>query len=606
MAFDSMPAILGLTGFAGLVSLGIVLGLGRWFAPRRVTARALVDAAGPGTVFLFDGRLLVDATPPAQRLLSRKERHLTDWDALLGLLSRGFPDLAQKLRQLDQQGEVTLQAETGSETLHVDYCQGLLRLTLGSGAEGALHVDRLAVAAMEDELTMLRSIAEDAPQLIWKEDVGGVVIWANQTYLNLVERISPPAADADRIWPQKPLLAVPAPLTGADIDAPHMLRMSLMIPGVQAAQWFEVTSVHRLGETIRFAVDANSAVQAESARRDFVQTLTKTSAHLATGLAIFDRQRRLALFNPALLDLTGLPAAFLSSRPLVHSVLDRLRDMHMLPEPKNYTTWREQVAALEAEAAQGTYCETWSLPSGLTYRVTGRPHPEGAIAFLFEDISDEISLTRRFRSEQETAQALLDSLEEGVAVFSAGGTLTMYNAAYGRAWGPTAGGLSDTTIAEELGRWQSRAQPSPIWAKVHALFAAFGDRSPWSGVLHLDDGRPLAFSLTPLSGGATLARFRDLTSEMPLGLAMPLRSDSGLVTEGDSFRSLRRAAQMSAGQRVAATLTAATLTSAKDNGMRDGSGMDGHARDGSVMPGAIVRAPRSAARKRRSASGPSA
>ena len=612
MAFDSMSTILGLMGVVGLAAFGIVMGLGFVLSPRRETARALVDSAGPGTVFLFDGRALIDATQPAKRLLSRKERHLTDWDALLGILSRRFPDLGQHLQQLDLQGDLTLESRTGTERLHVDFCLGLTRVTLGQGAAGAGGIDSLSVTAMEEELAMLRSIAEDAPQLIWKEDDQGTVIWANQVYLNLAERVRPTCDDGDRIWPQKPLLAVPETDQRPAGDAPHQARLALPIPGVQAPQWFEVTSVRRHGETIRFAVDANSAVQAESARRDFVQTLTKTFAQLSTGLAIFDRQRRLVLFNPALLDLTGLTAAFLSSRPLVQTVLDRLRDMNMLPEPRNYTTWRDHVAALESEAAQGTYCETWSLPSGLTYRVTGRPHPEGAIAFLFEDISDEISLTRRFRAEQETAQALLDSLEEGVAVFSSGGTLTMCNAAYDHAWGPVSHGLIDTTIAQELGRWQSCTQPSPIWGRVHAFFASHGDRSPWSGVLNLDDGRPMAFSLTPLSGGATLARFRDMTSDVPLGLALPLRSDAGLAGEGDSFRSSRRAAQMSASQRVAATLAALVHPLGKQGRVRDGSVSDAAAID-TALPAPIMRhdakgldqarAPRATGRKRRATSG---
>jgi hypothetical protein len=42
---------------------------------------------------------------------------------------------------------------------------------------------------------------------------------------------------------------------------------------------------------------------------------------------------------------------------------------------------------LEEEAASGLFEETWSLPGGQTYRVIGRPHPNGALAFMFEDIS---------------------------------------------------------------------------------------------------------------------------------------------------------------------------------------------------------------------------
>ena len=71
-----------------------------------------------------------------------------------------------------------------------------------------------------------------------------------------------------------------------------------------------------------YAVDVNAVVSAEISQRKFVQTLAKTFAQLSIGLAIFDRNRQLALFNPALIDLTALPAEFLSARPNLLSFFD--------------------------------------------------------------------------------------------------------------------------------------------------------------------------------------------------------------------------------------------------------------------------------------------
>ena len=537
MILDSLPAILGLTGVAGLVSALIVYGLGRVLTPTRSAARALIDAAGPGTVFLFEGQILVDATQPALRLIARKERNQSDWDALIAILARQFPDFPPRLSDLPASGRISAAGKRGGELVVADYCEGLLRLSLTMGGVGDNSSDRLVAAAMEDELETLRSIAEDAPQLIWKENADGEVIWANRAYLDLMERLFPTAADDDPVWHCRPALDM-ADRSGPVTEGPT--RVSLRVPGAATPQWFEVTSVRRGVETIRFAVDANSAVAAENTRGVFVQTLTKTFAHLATGLVIFDRQRRLVLFNPAFLDLTGLSAGFLSSRPQVQTVLDRLRDLHMLPEPKNYTTWRDQVAAFEAQASEGTYCETWSLPSGLTYRVTGRPHPEGAIAFLFEDISDDVALTRRYRSEQETAQAVFDSLEDGIAVFSVGGTMILCNAAYQATFGTSVEGLNDTTLNDKVRDWQAMAQPSPVWGEILRFIRGRTERVDWRGTFQLQDGRPFALHLSAVTGGATIARFRSLATEkvpgkVPFVVAVADTNES----EGASFRSGR-------------------------------------------------------------------
>jgi PAS domain-containing protein len=234
---------------------------------------------------------------------------------------------------------------------------------------------------------------------------------------------------------------------------------------------------------------------------------------------IFDRQRRLMIFNPALTDLTGLPFDFLSARPVVTTVLDRLREAQMLPEPKNYTSWREEIAALEIAAKNGTYCETWNLPNGSTYRVTGRPHPNGAVAFLFEDISAEISLTRHFRAELEVSSGIFDALDEAMVVFSASGSLTMSNKAYARLWQrPGTASMADSSVIEETQLWQDGCAPSPIWRDVRDFVSGFGDREAWEEVVVLNDGRHCQCRVTPLAGNATLVSFRkvhDLRGSAP-------------------------------------------------------------------------------------------
>src|SRR5690606_26502157 len=206
----------------------------------------------------------------------------------------------------------------------------------------------------------------------------------------------------------------------ASTSSPGSARRVQVDAGGQS-RWYDCYLHEMSDQTVAIALPADATVRAERSLREFVQTLTKTFADLPIGLAIFDGQRQLQLFNPALIDLTQLGAEFLSGRPTLYAFLDRLREARMMPEPKDYRSWRQQMTALEQASAAGFHTETWSLPSGQTYRVTGRPHPDGAIAFLFEDISSEVSLTRRFRSELELGQEVLEALEEAVAVFQPSG-----------------------------------------------------------------------------------------------------------------------------------------------------------------------------------------
>ena len=275
--------------------------------------------------------------------------------------------------------------------------------------------------------------------------------------------------------------------------------------------------VAAIGEDLLYtAIPADRTVEAERSLRDFTQTLTQTFAHLSVGLAIFDRERSLSLFNPALTDLIGLKPEYLIGRPTLSNLLDQLRERQMMPEPKDYKSWRQQMVALEAEAATGVYSEPWFLPDGRTFQATGRPHVDGAIAFVFEDISADISLRREFKTELETCQAVFDGLDEAIAVFSPAGAVTLTNQAYRALWG---GEEPDTNIIEASRRWQHGCAPTPVWGDARDFCGTIGERSNWTAEARLSDGRGLDCRFEALPGGATLVGFSVTSGVRPQ--AMP-------------------------------------------------------------------------------------
>ena len=471
-----------------------------------------------GPVFLFRDRALVDATPDAVNMLTALQLSTSEYDAVLHLLGAHFPDLQQKLED-DSASRHTIPHQNG----------GPLFVTITREGKNT----RLAIKTKEDEKTgaaasmiendvllselgMLREVTQHTPQLIWQEDDNGKLIWANHAYLAFADKLADPSEQAGHTsWPRTTIFPDLHECLANAAATPR--RMSVVMPHSKAECWFDVTSAKREGGFLHFATDANTAVRADQERRNFVQTLGKTFAHLSIGLAIFDKRRELAMFNPALLDLTHLSATFLSSRPTIDTVLDRLREARVLPEPKNYASWREQFTAVEARAKDGTYCEIWNLPDGQAYRVTGRPHPDGAFAFLFEDITAEVSLTRRFRSDIETGQAVLDTLPEAIAVFSSTGTMVMSNASSAELWSMDQPfGLHHRDLRSELQTWQNRCTPTRMWADLTKFAQPLSDRKSWTDTAILDDGRTLTCRADPISGGMTMVRFTFAASVPPV------------------------------------------------------------------------------------------
>ncbi len=365
--------------------------------------------------FLFEESKLVDhdvSDLPDGSAIFASAR---SWADLLTWLEPRFNDLPASFSDLSD-SETAIYHSTGinsGSTLHIIRDGKFTRVLLKDDEKRSAAAWHSALSSMQSEGSAT-SVLHSSPDPIWRTNSAGAVTWQNAACTKLLDENG-----------ALPKVHVDKAIDGSSSDQ----RVAIVDEDTGYTRWYELRSLSDDEDHVHFATDITQVIHAESVQREFVQTLTKTFANLTTGLAIFDKSNRLALFNPALVDLTDVPVSFLSERPDLMRFFDQLREQQVLPEPKNYANWRAQVRDAVTQANKGLYKEMWTLPNGLTYRVTGRPHPDGAVAFLFEDISDDISLTRQFRTQIELQQSVLDGIEDAVAVMSPNNLLLFCNKA---------------------------------------------------------------------------------------------------------------------------------------------------------------------------------
>ena len=448
-------------------------------------------------------------------MLDETETPVSDLNKLQVFLSQTFDDAETLVASANAAGDLSFSSRDGQSQIQRKVAGETVRLKLINIDLGAPQTDDIHTwRAVQSELETLRANTAAAPFLLWRQNPSGEITWVNRAYLDTVRDFN--VGPAELTWPLPTLF--PSLQPGVSERDPEPQRLAVHGKGQTEDAWYDCHVAAIGNDVLCTAIPANEAVRAENRRREFTQTLTKTFAELAIGLAIFDRSRRLVLFNPALLDLTNLPTDFLTSRPSLVSFLDRLRENRVMPEPRDYRTWRTAIAELEAAAADGTYSETWSLPDGQTYHVTGRPHPDGAVALLFEDISAEMSLTRRFRAEIEQSQSVIDAMSEAVAVFSAAGQLVLSNSAYNELWqiDPTAS-LDRIDLADATRHWHALTAPTPIWGDFRDFAQTPHDREEWSATANLLDGRSVFCRFVPQKAGATMVLFQTQSANAAIG-----------------------------------------------------------------------------------------
>ncbi|MEM9583853.1 MAG: PAS-domain containing protein [Pseudomonadota bacterium] len=459
----------------------------------------------------FEGDAIVSADANARASLSAENFEVGPLSVLTDRLAHIFPQFPLAFKNAAaEQARFDLSQTTTDGPVSVSVnCEGPQTHFTITGLPNLManHIlqDRAIAEANDEELSTLRATVKTSPMLVWREDRFGTIDWVNTAYLDLAERAYP---EQDTAWPP-PRLFEGATIT-APGDAPHA-RRSPFTRKDGTTQWFDIVSFGHGNTTLHYATDASKTVRAEEALRNFMQTLTQTFAALPIALAIFDRNRQLQLFNPALTELTTLEPEWLAARPTLYDVINRMREKRMLPERKDFKDWRQKIIELDKSAVDGTYLETWVLPNGQTYKVTGRPHPEGAVAFLIEDISAEISLTRKFRRELELSQSLLDCLQDAVVVFDADGNLTFSNEAYTQMWDVDSELVNEHGGVVEVTRhWQSNTRPTPLWGDAREFACHAGERAEWQGMAEMTDGRRLACRFVPIAAGATMISFSEV------------------------------------------------------------------------------------------------
>ncbi|MGK7753104.1 MULTISPECIES: PAS-domain containing protein [unclassified Roseovarius] len=408
--FTPLSLALALAASA-VISLLVLWVLGRsWRAAAQDPPAPDKQAALSASFLFHDDELThLDTRPDALSGLASGE--IGQWSDLRHWLGNRFGPLPRSLTELEdgESRDLPATGNSDSASLTLSRHHGAERVEVTEPvAPGPL--DRHRARRLDNAVARYQAVFDHAPCAVRMLDTAGQTIWENSAF-----------ADHPHSLAQR--------LVEASTGAGGATRVRVPSQDTPPDRIFEVEHVQTGDVRAVFATDVTRVAHAETVRREFIQTLTKIFAHLTTGLAIFDRNRQLALFNPALLDLTGLPAPLLSAQLPLMQFFDSLRDNRVLPEPKDYATWRKQIEDMITTAAGGLYLEDWHLPNGMTYRVTGRPHPDGAIAFLFEDITDNVSLTRHYNSQICLRDAVLDASDQAMVVFGPDNVLTLCNLA---------------------------------------------------------------------------------------------------------------------------------------------------------------------------------
>ncbi len=361
----------------------------------------------------------------------------------------------------------------------------------------------------------LADLITHLPHPVWVETAGSGRIFTNAAYARAVG-----AASADAAAVEPLLDANAAAQLAREGTGPVEERVSTIVKGERRI--LDVAATRREGALAALALDVTKTTQTLRAQERALQSHSATLDRLATAIAIFGPDRRLAFHNAAFATLWNLPPAFLEQAPQEERFLDRLRADRRLPETADFKAWkREQLKGYETREG---FERWWHLPDGQTLRVIANPGSDGGVTYIYENVTEQLALERRYNALSSAQAETIDHLGEGVASFGPDGLLRLSNPAFWQLCGIAAAEPGEHVRALAA---TAPAETQGVWGGLTNLVTGLTDhRTGATGRLERVDGRVLDYTFSPLPDGSTLATFADVTDSVNVARALVERNNA--------------------------------------------------------------------------------
>jgi signal transduction histidine kinase len=369
-----------------------------------------------------------------------------------------------------------------------------------------------------------RGTLDALPQPVWIRGRDLALKWVNRAFLVATGATSVESALHNNVALDRTERDIAAVAIGE--NEPVEAKRYAVMGGQRRALSFALAPLDD-GGVAGTVIDVTAVAEAEAKLQQHVDAHAETLDRLATAVAIFGGDRKLAFYNRAYVKLWGLAESWLDSHPTEGEILDRLRELRRLPEQRDFLAWKRDRLRL-FETIEHHPEELWHLPGGKTLRVVAQPHPFGGLIFLYEDVSDQMRLESSYQTFIKVQRATLDTLQEGVAVFGPDGRLKLHNAAFARIWRLEAEDLAhEPHVKRVADLCAARFGHDRTWGLVYAgVTSAAPERRREVTGLERSDGMVISLSLAPLPDGAMLVSFVDATDRFHVESALRERNQA--------------------------------------------------------------------------------
>lgn len=255
---------------------------------------------------------------------------------------------------------------------------------------------------------------------------------------------------------------------------------------------------------------------------------------ISTAVSIFDEDAKLRFANRAFASMFQFGDAFLLSKPTLREILEFLKNKGLLPQ---YSSWSDFKENLE-NSCQSTKISQhmWTLADSRSIRIFIQPQIDGSTIWIYEDLTENANLQKKYDNLIKTQGETLDYLSDGVIVLGSDGRIRLTNSSFLRLWNlPRDLAIEGVHIQKVKEFCKDFVLGSP-WHDLFMIATSYDEnRDVTRGHMNLKDERVFEYVTLPLPEGQILISFTDITDRFRYEKA--LNEKNKLLEETEKLRS---------------------------------------------------------------------
>jgi signal transduction histidine kinase len=363
------------------------------------------------------------------------------------------------------------------------------------------------------ELELLRTIMNAIPMALWYRDSKGRIQYCNTVYAESLETTSHRvvAENLELIENHAKCSTYNLSQEAVRTGNAQIVRTHTVIAGQRRLMEIaEIPLTERC--TIGYALDVTEAEEIEDDFLNHRKAFHEVLDQISTPIAIYGSDTRLSFFNQSYIKLFEFDEAFLYSQPSLSEILEDLRARRHLQEYRDFPAHKRERLSLFKNLFHPIH-ETLDQPDGRTLRIMIAPYPLGGLLYVFDDVTDKLTLERGYNTLMAVQRETLDHLYEGVLVFGSDNRLRLSNPAMGKIWHLSKEkremGRHINEVLKDVSHLFLEQSESKLWRKRMTEIVSL--RKPQKGTFALRNDQVIDYTYVPLPDGSHMMSFVDVS-----------------------------------------------------------------------------------------------